>query len=290
MTLIALIPYKDGILSVSDSMCNYYPAKYSNVDEFESEVYTKQVRKSFVSKDGNVVVSMAGTSIDVAGMAARMVIDNAANLEEGDIKTLRDDLVSMVQHINDSYGYAWAYYKAGMLCAVNRTNGKIEPLMIMLDSDNVEIYSAKGKNFDDVGCAIGVPSNEKDALKELIKAHAPKRSDRTLEDAMAIGIMLENIYINKKLPERTMAGKAYIFQVGAPIRMEAVSKNGQTNLVVSENDSKVLYNRNFDSIRAFVAEKLKKEEKTEDTAQIKTFVRNTGEKHEHEKKLSKNSR
>ncbi len=86
MTLIALIPHRDGVLSLSDSRCSYYPKGYYSFGRSEKGVGQKRIVKWFVSRDWGRAVSLSG-AVDIAKASAKILegrdFDSAKRFMDG---------------------------------------------------------------------------------------------------------------------------------------------------------------------------------------------------------------
>jgi hypothetical protein len=286
MTLIALVPYKDGILSVSDSRCNTYTKDYKSIEEFEENVYREDIKKTFISKDRSLVVSMSG-AVELINKAVKAVLNESEELKRGNVNSINELLASVIRSFNSNKQFVGATYEGGLLIAVKRIDGTIWPLAVTLNEDSVNIDTIDEKTFAKTGLALGVGDKAAAELEKMISKYSPDASARTKEDAMAIATMLETVFMNKRLPMPTVLGDAHVYQVGAPIRMHTIEKDSQLDILISEDEVRKLKGSDFSAVKKAMEQKIKDSMKFVD--KLKGYLKEDQRTQEPAKKPSKSA-
>jgi hypothetical protein len=280
MTVIAQIPYKDGILVVADSRITIEPKEYSSADDFESKVtYSDGQSKITKSKDGMVVTADGGdVLIDcelvsvIIGKSSGLEGINAGNRQGLD--EVNAELDNVMAAINGSKTFGGKH--GIVLATVKCTDGSIRSLISKMrtTSDAGTQGNASARLVDmklesPAGYAAGPDIMAQDLLKYFVNMNCPDASKRTMEDAMAAAIMLENYYINQPTYENTKYGKAKISTVGGPITMTAVQKDKDLDVVMGKTEMSIMEGKDFKEVKEFIVKKLGWDREVEEFRKMK---------------------
>jgi hypothetical protein len=268
MTVIAEIPYKDGVLVVADSRVTIMPKEYSDEQEFERRVsYADGQSKITKSKDGNIVTASAGSALlDV--LTTAVIMENVVDLEGmssgntvAGVAAVKDGLTKVVDMVGSSK--IFGEQNAIVLVTVKCSDGVIRPLIATMDTNNdtkpedrVLFAQLKPASQMPEGCGFGADDIVGERLKYYVNTNCPNPSARTIEDAIAVGIMLENEYINKVTYEDTKFGKALLSTVAAPIMLVGVQRGQDVELTMSKTEMSILNKKTFAEIKEFVSNKI----------------------------------
>lgn len=265
MTVIAVIPYKDGVLAVADSRGTATPMQYTSLEDFERNVnYDDAMQKLKMSDDHGVVILQSGNAF-VASVAAKTILGYANLLEHGGLqnsallRSIKDDLDRKADLLANS---KLAEGGTGILFAVKDDDGTISPMLAVMDTGpNVPAgqrvaFGKIKKDTAQYGYSFGPDEYAYTELEALINANCPNPAIRTKEDAMAVALMLENRYIKKPIYRDTQYGKAPLFTVAAPIRMHATESKAETDLTISKDEASITEDMSFAQVKTFLANKL----------------------------------
>ncbi len=268
MTVIAQIPYKDGVLVVADSRATAQPEEYSSVEDFENKIaYIDGYVKTAKSKDGNIITA-AGGDVSLDGIISATVMEKANELESmksGDtsrgIEALRDKLKNVAGIIGGSKLFGEMY--ANVLCTVRCSDGIVRTIKTSIntgksvapeDRVNVELVDLRLEMPE--GLAKGPDYMVQAALRHFVNSNCPDTAHRTMEDAVAAASMLENYYINQSTETETRLGKARENTVGAPVTMIAVQKDRNIELTMGKTEMSIINAKNFAQVKEFIRNKM----------------------------------
>ena len=268
MTVIAQIPYKDGVLVVADSRATAQPEDYSSVGDYENKItYIDGYVKTAKSKDGNVITA-AGGDVSLDGIISATVMEKADELESmksGDtsrsIEVLRDKLKNVADIIGGSNLFGEMH--ANVLCTVRCYDGVVRTIKTSMNTekatapeDRVHVELVDLRLEMPEGLARGPDYIVQAALRHFVNSNCPDIAHRTMEDAVAAASMLENHYINQSTEVDTKFGRARENTVGAPVTIIAVQKDRNIELTMGKTEMSIISAKNFAQVKEFIRNKM----------------------------------
>ena len=249
MTIIALIPYKDGVLTISDSRGTIalpFVALYKN-----------RMKKTFVSKDGDLTIAgSGGADIIVAATYAMFNSEPLLKqyLKDNDSQTEKE----LEARISKITRWCMGNASSALLMTVRLDDGTIKTVYADINPAKLPVSKPKTKLYQipDGGLiADGLDGTVQDYLDALADKYYLK-SKIELADALAVGFMLEDRYMEKNY---TITYRlARVHGVGGAIKAHAMDfeKSNDISIVISKAERERLEGRSYEELRAYFAEKI----------------------------------
>ncbi len=249
MTVIAEIPYKDGVLTVADSRLTFSLNLPFMSDRM---MHSDGHRKIFESKDGDMVVA-AGGDVILSDKVVDYFLSHQAILEwyckNADDETniyIRKQLDGMLEELPE--------HMAALLVSVRLDDGRIKSFRVEVENE----FGSPFTTFEEItsAAAYGSPETLDEYLEKLVEKHGNEGRERSLAEAMALGFLLEDRYIDEyRVVEKT--GQR-IKDVGGPIAMHATSKepSKDVDLRIGNLERKRMEEKTYKELVAYFTDKI----------------------------------
>jgi hypothetical protein len=255
MTVIAEIPYKDGVLIVADSRATLATPLFVNYIDDEQKVY--------VAPDKEVTVAIAGSAV-LGKDTAKALIKCKSLLQQ---YCMAKDNSQEKQNLEDTIAYVLNGASkdgnvgfSGLLVSVRLPDNTTKIFTIWVGA--LGTGTARDVRFvqDSKNDALGVDRTVPIYLNDLVKQNCPDKDKRDLADAMAIAFMLEDAYMEEHYPIKN--GLKKIYGVGGAIRAHAMNNTGdQIDILINKSGRKQIENKSYSELKQFFAEKLAEAER-----------------------------